>query len=137
MTIHGSCLCGDVAYEVDGELDLMIHCHCSRCRKAHGAAFATFASAQASKFRYTKGEDLIVSYAPESRGARQFCRTCGGNLPSIFGDRVNLPAGSLDDDPGIRPSLHIFAGSKAAFDEINDDLPAHDEYPPEWMEESS
>ncbi len=136
MTIHGSCLCGGVAYEAEGPVETMNHCHCSRCRKAHGAAFVTFAWVPADRFQWTKGEELIQAFAGLSPFPRRFCRICGGNLPTIMGDQVKMPAGSLDEDPGARPSFHMFVGSKAAFHEINDDLVAHNEYPPELMEKS-
>lgn len=134
MTLHGSCLCGGVEYEARGPVQVMNHCHCSRCRKAHGAAFATFAWVPADGFRWHAGEDLIRSFEGISPWPRQFCSVCGGNLPVIMGDQAEIPAGSLDDDPGIRPAFHIFAGSKAAFHDISDDLVQHEEYPPEWME---
>lgn len=130
MTIKGSCLCKGVEYEADGPLEIMIHCHCSRCRKAHGAAYVTYASSPPAGFRWLKGEDLIETWE-----GRSFCRTCGGNLPNRTEERVDLPVGSLDDDPGLRPAFHIFAGSKAAFHQITDDLVQHDEYPPEWTGE--
>src|SRR5688572_17400839 len=56
MTI-GACLCGTVRYELDGPFTMMMHCHCSMCRKHHGAPFATFVAAAHSGFRWRSGED--------------------------------------------------------------------------------
>jgi hypothetical protein len=60
--VHGQCLCGAVKYEVDAIGPRMAHCHCSMCRKFHGAAFATFGEARAEDFRWLEGEHLLSSY---------------------------------------------------------------------------
>lgn len=130
----GSCLCGAVAYAVDGPLTFMRNCHCSRCRKARAAAFAANLFVAESGIRFTRGEDLLVSFKiPEAqRFTQTFCRTCGGKLPRIDPARklAVVPLGSLDDDPGLRPREHIFVGSKAGWDEITDALPQHAGLPP-------
>lgn len=130
MTVHGSCLCGGIAWEVSRFVDHMYNCHCSRCRKAHGAAFVTFVHAEADDFRWVRGEDLISGYLnPENEFTRQFCKVCGGKVPSLYEGRAILHAGPLDDDPGLRPSVNIYVKSKAAFHEITDDLATYE--PPE------
>ena len=57
--VPGSCLCGAVQFEVTLPVKANVHCHCSMCRKAHGAAFATFANAYPSGFRFTAGEAQV------------------------------------------------------------------------------
>jgi hypothetical protein len=130
--LKGSCLCGGVCYEVDGEIGPMANCYCSMCRKHHGAPFATFVGVKPSNFRWLSGEDLVARYRSSPAGERAFCRTCGSSLPLPDpGEAIAfLPAGTLDDDPGVRPAAHIFVGSKAPWVEIRDDLPQFDEYPP-------
>jgi hypothetical protein len=130
--VKGSCLCGGAQYEIDGEVKLMANCHCSMCRKHHGAAFATFVSVNTSDFRWVKGEDLLVRYPSSPGHTRGFCRVCGSSLPDPDPGAADffLPASTLDDDPGVRPAAHIFVASKAAWFEISDDLPQFDEYPP-------
>lgn len=130
--VKGSCLCGGVQYEIDGEISLMANCHCSMCRKHHGAPFATFVSADSSGFRWAKGEDLLVRYQSSPGHTRAFCRVCGSSLPDPDPGAASffLPAGTLDDDPGTRPAAHIFVASKAPWVEISDQLPQFDEYPP-------
>jgi hypothetical protein len=130
--IHGSCLCGGVRYEVRGPLGRMSHCHCSMCRKAHGAAFGTYARVMRSDFAWLAGEARIVSYRSSPDVTRTFCGACGSRLQFITDRRPEsfaLAIGTLDADPGIRPSLHIFAASKAPWYEITDGLPQHDAYP--------
>lgn len=128
----GSCLCGAVRYEVAGPFDMMAHCHCSMCRKHHGAMFATFASAPLAGFRWVSGEDQVVTYRSSEDGRRMFCRHCGSVTPTIMKEMglVIVPAGNLEGDPGIRPQMHMFAASRAPWFPITDALPQHKGYPP-------
>jgi hypothetical protein len=130
--VKGSCLCGGVQYQIDGEITLMANCHCSMCRKHHGAGFATFAGVKTAGFRWVKGEDLLARYESSPGHTRVFCRVCGSSLadPDPASAEFFLPAGTLDDDPGARPAANIFVASKAPWLEISDGLPQFDEYPP-------
>ena len=126
--VRGSCLCGGVAFEVDA-VWFMLNCHCSRCRKAHGAAFSTFAFVRKDDFRLLQGRELIVDFQPSPRFHRDFCSRCGSRVPHLAegSETWGVPAGLLEGDPGVKPALHIFAGSKAPWWEILDDLPQLDE----------
>ena len=97
--VKGSCLCGGVQYEIAGEINLMANCHCSMCRKHHGAAFVTFVGVNAADFRWVKGEDLLVRYQSSPGHNRAFCRVCGSSLPDADPAATDffLPAGTLDD----------------------------------------
>jgi hypothetical protein len=134
MAIHGSCLCGTLRYEVEEPFTSMMNCHCSRCRKEHGAPFATFVTTAANGLRWISGEDAVVSYAAAPGGPRRFCRTCGSVAPFAMPemDIAFIPAGELEEDPGIRPQAHMFAGSKAPWYAITDTLPQYEKYPPEF-----
>ena len=124
--IRGSCLCRAVRFEVAAPLGRMTHCHCSMCRKAHGAAFATYADVPAAGFRFVAGEEHVAAYRSSAGVRRTFCRRCGSNLQFLADARpgvIELAIGSLDDDPGKRPEGHIFVGSKAPWFEIADGLP--------------
>jgi len=138
--IRGSCFCGGIAFEVE-KVMFMRHCHCSRCRKESGAAFATAAVARPAKFRFLKGEELVQTYHYPPDGSRAFCRVCGGKAPLQlrFQDShiILIPAGLLDDDPGVRPMLHMFVGSKAPWWEIDDSLPKYDKWVPGFEPPSS
>ncbi|MGA7986379.1 MAG: GFA family protein [Burkholderiales bacterium] len=132
--MRGSCLCGGVAYEISGPLSGVLNCHCSMCRKAHGAAFRTRASVKAADFRWLRGEELVTYYESSPGNQRGFCRVCGSPLlsrfdsdPSVYG----LPLGALDDDPGKRPKLHVFVAYKAPWFDITDGLPQYPELPKE------
>jgi hypothetical protein len=131
--VRGSCLCKGIAFEVDGPLGpIMGNCHCSMCRKSSGSAFETVVSAPRSALRWIQGESLVTRYASSDTVRRCFCRTCGSHVPDpqAKGEQVFIPAGALDDDPGLRPAAHIFVGSKASWHDIRDDLPKFEEWPP-------
>ena len=131
--MRGGCLCGAIRYEIVGPVGEALYCHCSMCRKAHGAAFGSFLHAASHGFRWMAGEDLLERYQSSPGNLRAFCRVCGSNMPVLEdgGDGVNIPAGTLDDDPGVRPIVHIFVGSKAPWFDIEDALPQFNGFPPE------
>ena len=132
--VRGSCLCRAIAWQVEGKLHLMRHCHCSMCRKSHGAAFATYVAGQADGFVWLRGEEDIRRYSSSPGFHRPFCPICGSVVASDpHGDHVFMPAGALDDDPGVRARLHIFVSSNAPWHEITGDLPRHDAHPPSWQ----
>lgn len=129
--LRGSCLCGSVRYEIRGPLSGALNCHCSQCRKAHGAAFRSRAAVRASDFVWLSGEDLVTYFESSPGNHRGFCKVCGANLISRFDDRndYGLALGTLDDDPGLKPALHVFVGSKASWHEITDGLPQFNTLP--------
>jgi hypothetical protein len=131
--IRGSCLCGGVRYEVNGQLGPALNCHCSMCRKATGAAFRSRVAVPRKNFRWLIGERLLTHYVSSPTTTRTFCKVCGSTLVSLFHDNpetLGLPLGTLDGDPGIRLCCHVFVGSKAPWLEITDQLPQFDTFPP-------
>ncbi len=128
--ITGSCLCGSVSWQVDGALDNMTHCHCSMCRKAHAAPFATYVNTACDSFRWLSGEDAVAHYESSPGSIRTFCSNCGSVVPESSGKkRISMPAGCLNEDPGVRPTAHIFAPSKAPWHTIGDNLQQFEAYP--------
>jgi hypothetical protein len=135
---RGSCLCGAVRFET-AQLESMVHCHCSMCRRHHGAMFATFLTGGADGFSWTAGEDNIEVYRSSANGLRPFCRTCGSVVPTVLPAPgiAFIPAGNLEDDPGTRPELHMFASSRAAWFPITDGLPQFERFPPGFEDAQS
>ena len=128
--VRGSCLCGSVRYEIRGPLGRITHCHCSMCRRAHGAAFGSYARINWADFSWLSGETEVASFQSSPGVSRTFCRRCGSTLQFIRDSQpqtFSLAVGTLDNDPGVRPSSHIFVGSKAPWFEITDALPQHEE----------
>jgi hypothetical protein len=131
-SIRGACLCGAIAYEVDAPFPLpIVLCHCRRCRKARGSAHAANVFTRAERFRWLGGEASVREFKPPDaeRFAQAFCTICGSAVPRV-GQSAVVPAGTLEDDPIVRPGLHIFTGSKAEWFSISDSLPQYPEYPP-------
>ncbi|MCH1924839.1 GFA family protein [Shewanella sp. C32] len=132
MSLHGSCLCGSIHYQIDGELGDAMFCHCQKCRKANGSAFAFNAAVTASHFKLLSGADLLQSYASSPDAQRYFCKNCGSPLYSQRNSApeiLRLRLGTLDDDVAVNKTAHIFVGSKATWDDIHDDLPQFVERP--------
>jgi hypothetical protein len=129
----GGCLCGAVRYEIEGAVRHVTHCHCEMCRKAHGAAFATYARVARRRFRVTKGADALRRYRSSEAVTREFCGTCGSQL---FWSRDEHPEalavtlGTIDGDPGGRPEAHIYVRDRACWFEITDALPQYEEDAP-------
>ncbi|HTV94371.1 MAG TPA: GFA family protein [Steroidobacteraceae bacterium] len=128
-TLAGKCLCGAVRYAVEDGFRYSLNCHCSNCRRATGAAFKPFAGIERSKLRLTHGAERLLVYGTESAHDAH-CGVCGSLLYSLVRNAqfVHVTLGTLVDSPSIRPSAHIFVGSKAPWYTITDDLPQHDEF---------
>lgn len=132
--IKGHCECKRVRFEVDGEINDFSHCHCSQCRRLHGAAYATFAGVDRNDFRYLSGESDTSSYASSASHLRVFCGNCGSNIYVATDDEpevMYLSMSTIEGDPLRPPGYHIFAGSKAPWHEIVDDLPRYEEQSPD------
>ena len=128
-TLTGKCLCGTINYEVEDRFGYSLNCHCSNCRRATGAAFKPFAGIERGKLKVTRGADRLLIYGTESAHDAH-CSMCGSLLYSVVRQAafVHVTLGTLVDSPSIRPSAHIFVGSKAPWDTITDDLPQHEEF---------
>jgi hypothetical protein len=128
----GSCLCGSVRYEIAASLENAEHCHCSMCRKAHGAAFSTNSVVPTDTLTVTSGADLISEYESSPERRKCFCANCGSQLFIRRLDKPELTVvtlGTIDGDPHARPERHVFVASKAPWYEIADALPQFKIYP--------
>ena len=133
MTLRASCLCQGIALEIDGSIRDMLFCHCSMCRKAHGTAFRARGRVRTKDLRWVRGEELLRFYESSPGEFRGFCSVCGSNIFTKFAGRpqeLGLALGILDDDPGNRPTCHVFVGSKAPWYDITDSLSQHTAFPP-------
>lgn len=127
---HGACLCGAVQYEMSPPYKWMAHCHCSMCRKHYGGLHGTNLGVARENFRWLQGEEAIVHYQSSDAFERPFCRHCGSSLPEVRDDGVICPAGGVDGPLEMKPSVHIFVGSKSPMCQITDQLRQFEEYPP-------
>jgi hypothetical protein len=137
--LRGSCLCGSVRYTVAAEIGHAENCHCSMCRKAHGAAFSTNALVPTAQLS-VHGAEHLRTYASSPNRQKLFCSNCGSQL---FIKRLNAPEGTvitlgtLDEDPHIQPSRHVFFGSKAPWFSPDASLPTYKVYPGQEQDEEA
>jgi hypothetical protein len=125
---QGSCLCGAVKYRVAAELKAVTHCHCSQCRKSHGAAFATYASALRSAITIIAGVETLKIFNSSEGVARQFCSDCGSSLfwsdsKGEYSDWMSVAIGTLDTPLLSEKQKHVCVASKAPWYAIGDRWP--------------
>lgn len=126
MLHSGSCLCGTVRFEIEGDFQRFFLCHCSRCRKGTGSAHAANLFSTSATLRFLSGEDKVKTHQiPDARHSRTFCTECGAAVPLLIAasGRLKVPAGCLDTDVPIRPDSHIFGDSRANWDDDLESVP--------------
>ncbi|HME71891.1 MAG TPA: GFA family protein [Myxococcota bacterium] len=129
--VGGSCLCGGIRFAYSRAVTGVGMCHCSLCRKVSGAASNAVIVVPETDFQWLCGEELRQTFVKPTGWSTTFCRTCGSPLPQKhYGAAAYwVPAGILDDDPGLRIGGHIFVGSRAPWDEIGGSAPQFEERP--------
>ena len=133
--MKGNCLCGSVEYEVS-EVGSIAHCHCRTCRKAHAAAFASTARVNREHFRWLRGKEKLSSFESSPGKLRHFCSGCGSHLVAERAGQAHfiLRVATLNDDPGIKPSMHIWRSHDVPWlqdqDEDEDETPSYGEWQP-------
>ena len=127
--LTGSCLCGNVAYEVDAEPGPIVHCHCATCRKTHGSAFSTVTSVPRDHFRWTRGEHLLKGFESSPGKQRYFCTQCGSHVVAERAETgtILLRMGCLNSPIAERPKVHIWRSDAADWYDPKHTLP-------EWPE---
>jgi hypothetical protein len=125
---EGSCCCGRVRYRMQGPFGTFSHCHCTDCRKTHGAAFATYIGVERARFGFLSGEGELAGHVTDTGTRRNFCRRCGSTLTCTVTsepDAVYVATGTLDTPLLLKPEYHIYVRSKVPWIEILDGLPQH------------
>ena len=127
--MKGSCLCGQINYEITGDVGDIVHCHCTTCRKAHASAFSSVAAVQDPSFKLLT-KNSLKSYESSPGKHRFFCSNCGSQ---IYAKRDNtehiiLRLGCLDDELQSAQKSHIWLSQKASWYGLNAKLAMHDEF---------
>jgi hypothetical protein len=129
----GSCLCGEIAYQYVGPVKVFQYCHCSRCRKFTGSAYASNIIVDPEQFTWLRGEESVGRFdLPGAKHfATSFCKECGSSLPWLTqsGKAIVIPAGTLDDDPKEQPIHNIYFRNKASWYKEAGDLLIYEELP--------
>ena len=130
--LKGECLCGEISYEYRGKTGNLVHCHCSRCRKWHGAAFRSRMVVKANGYRIIQGKEYLKQYQATPNVIKTFCGNCGSSLATIYPLRDNsigLPIAGCEGELDSYQEFHIFTDYKASWWEISDGLPQHETMP--------
>jgi len=125
----GSCLCGEVRFEIVGDFERFFLCHCGRCRKDTGSAHAANLFSSTAKIHWLSGQAKIkIFQVPSTRHEKSFCSACGSALPRVQmnGTLLVVPAGSLDTAIETQPDAHIFVASSANWDRCLEEVPRID-----------
>jgi len=124
--VKGSCACGTVRWEATPPSKFVAHCHCDHCRKAHGAAFVTYAGFPDGRFRWTAGEQALTRWSTPTEAERTFCSQCGTTL-TYRGPRwpedVHVAVGTFDEPPDREPAAHVYVDHGVSWFTIADELP--------------
>ena len=133
QTLTGSCLCGALKFTITGVPVRFYHCHCKRCRKASGTGHASNLFVKDASLDWQGDTSTIRHFKlPEAeRFARSFCEQCGSPLPRDLPEfnTVFVPAGSLNEEPNIKPQARIFQDSRVAWSCDAVELPMFEAYP--------
>ncbi len=127
----GSCLCGEVHFDVYGEFDHFFLCHCRHCRKDTGSAHAANLFATRAKLTWQSGQSKVKTYElAGTRHVRSFCLNCGSALPTMQQEGLlAVPAGALDSPIAMTPDAHLFVASRADWDQDLEQVPMMDGLP--------
>lgn len=127
----GGCLCAKVRFGLREKLPPLGFCHCSQCRRTSGTGSNAVLNVRQDRFEWLSGQDNLRRYSTSSGWSTVFCVDCGCPMPQSTpqGDRMFVPAGSLDGDPPLDIAGHIFVGSKPSWVMICDDSPRFEAHP--------
>lgn len=120
---NGSCLCGSVAFTIDGDLSPPSLCHCGQCRKQSGHVWSSTWTHQ-DNLIFT-ASDTLAWFRASDIARRGFCRSCGSFLFWQHNDEdtISISMGAFDTPTGLQLARHIFVADKGDYYDITDDLP--------------
>jgi hypothetical protein len=124
--VSGHCLCGSVRYTAQLPSLFCAHCHCSMCRRSHGAGYATWFAVPRERLSVESGGEDLVRFMSSEHGSRSFCKRCGTSLfcdNAAYPDRVDIPLGTVDGPIDRAPQVHVFFDSRADWVAVGDELP--------------
>ena len=128
QTVNGSCLCGEVRFAFRLPSKFVAHCHCSICRRAHGAPFVTWVGTWEDRFEIIAGEPSLRSFASSPEATRQFCGECGSPMffrSSRWEGEVHISRALIDEPLDREPAVHVFYSDHAQWLDLSKKLPAY------------
>ena len=132
IKMKGSCVCGDVLYEVSGKVEKLYQCHCTIFQKQTGSSSQTGFFVSLTQFNWLQGEEVVSNFKKENGYSVSFCSKCGATVPNIFstGDKYWVPAGAFESLGNAKVENHIFVANKAEWDEICGEATQHEGFFP-------
>ncbi len=133
--VEGGCLCGAIRFEIALPTSFCVHCHCTTCRRSHGAGFVTWIGVPKAQFKLLSGQAACVVYRSSDHGTRSFCRSCGSTLfceSTRQPELIDIVLANLEGPIDRAPQAHIYFGTRVDWVPIDDTLPRMrgDELPP-------
>ncbi len=125
-SVSGSCLCGAVRFAIEPPTLFCGHCHCSLCRRNHGAGYVTWIGVPRAQLTVEAGQSELTRYPSSDHGARSFCRRCGSSLfceSTRHPDQVDVVLANLDGPIDRPPQVHIYYDDRADWVVVGDELP--------------
>ena len=125
-TVEGGCFCGEVRFALELPTTFCVHCHCSMCRRAHGAGYVTWVGARVERFRILKGETLLRRFDSSEHGTRSFCSRCGSTLlceSTRHPEIVDVVLANVEGEVGRIPEAHVYFSDRAGWIDVQDGLP--------------
>lgn len=128
MNATAHCLCGAIGCSLAWPSLWVAHCHCTQCRRAHGAAFVTWIGMAEDRVRIDDPESQLRWFASSPGAERGFCARCGGSLffrSTRWPGELHIAYGNLDGEADRAPMAHVFWDTHVDWASIdpNDDLP--------------
>lgn len=130
--VRGSCLCGDVRFRARLPSNWCAHCHCSMCRKAHGAGYVTWVGFPAEGFEVTQGLNQLRWYPSSRQAERGFCDRCGSSLlfrSERWPGEMHVALGVMDDAIDRAPEAHVYHDAHVDWVAIDEALAVHNPEP--------
>ena len=124
--VTGSCLCGTVRFTVTLPTLFCGHCHCTMCRRNHGATYVTWFAVPRAQLSIEGGSSELTRYPSSPHGSRSFCRRCGSSLfceSTHHPDTVDIPLANVHGPIDRVPECHIYFDDRAPRTVVADDLP--------------
>jgi len=124
--VVGGCFCGAVRFRVTEPTTFCAHCHCSMCRRSHGAGYVTWVVVPNAQFTLLEGRDRMIRFRSSDHGTRSFCGTCGSTLfceSTRHPDQIDIVLANFDAPVERAPQAHIFFDDRADWVRVGDDLP--------------
>ena len=128
QSVQGGCLCGAIRFEAELPSKWCAHCHCSMCRRAHGAGYVTWVGFESSGFRLLRGNDQLAWYESSTPARRGFCRTCGSTMlfeSSRWPGETHVALACIEDAIDRVPEANAYVDGHVDWVPLDDSLPRY------------